>query len=94
MTRATNTEDITTAGSYQIANEPCERVSIQVISTGDATYTVEHTLAPSKDAWLPNDIIVNETGNSDGNYIFPVAGIRLTVHSITTGTVCMYVLGE
>lgn len=67
------------------------RVSFVVVASGDATYTVEHTLGDG--VWLPHAFAVDATGTIDGNYVLPIAGIRLNVSSITTGDVFMRVIG-
>lgn len=68
-----------------------------VISSGaTVSYTVQHTFddvyALTFDAstatWFPNSGITSKTANTDGNYAFPVAGIRLNVAS-SDGTVTM-----
>ena len=54
--------------------------------TVDATvnYTVEHTFddpAVGFTTWFPHPTIASLAANADGNYAFPVTGVRLTVNS-------------
>ena len=64
-----------------------------------ATYTVEHTFDdvfsptfnPATATWIANTGLTGKTANADGNYAFPVRGIRLNV-AASTGTVTMTVI--
>lgn len=64
-----------------------------------ATYTVEHTFDdvfsptfnPVTATWIANTGLTAKTTNSDGNYAFPVRGIRLNV-AASTGTVTMTII--
>src|SRR5262252_6474750 len=66
-----------------------------VITSGTATYNVEHTFdditvgAPTN--WFPNINISGATTNKDANYAFPIRAVRLNV-TAGTGTVVMAVL--
>jgi len=74
-------------------------VGVAVILSDGATmtYTVEHTY---NDIWSAHDaqdvvwfpFIENQTGNSDGYYAFPIAGIRVRVTQYTSGTATLRVL--
>lgn len=74
-------------------------VGVGCIVSGTATYTVEHTFDdvfsptfnPATASWLPNTGLTAQTASKDGNYAFPVRGVRLNV-SAGTGTVTMTVL--
>jgi hypothetical protein len=74
-------------------------VGIGVVVTGTVDYTVQHTfdnvLAKGYSAasgnWFNHPTLLNQTANADGNYAFPVTGIRITLNS-GTGTVTMYVI--
>jgi hypothetical protein len=74
-------------------------VGIGVIVTGTSTYTVEHTFddvfsptfTPASANWLPNTGLTAQTASKDGNYAFPVRGVRLNV-TAGTGSVTMTVL--
>jgi len=66
-----------------------------VVSSGaTVTYTVQHTFdnvfAPgfsaSNATWFSHEDLVAQTDNQDGNYAFPVSGIRLNV-ATSNGTV-------
>lgn len=94
MATAYHTEHEAEIGTYplHIIGCPHGRMSVQVIATGDANYTVEHTISLNDEAWLPNVSLETVSGTRDSNYMFPVAGVRLVIHSITTGTVCLHLL--
>lgn len=74
-------------------------VGIGVTISATATYTVEHTFDdvfdpsfnPATAAWLPNTGLTAQTASKDGNYAFPVRGIRLNV-AASTGNVTMTVM--
>jgi hypothetical protein len=74
-------------------------VGVGCILSGTATYTVEHTFDdvfsptfnPATASWLPNTGLTSQTASKDGNYAFPVRGIRLNIAS-GTGTVTMTVI--
>ena len=57
-------------------------IGFGVIVTGTATYTVQHTFddpAVGFSTWFDHPTVADQTTNQDGNYAFPVTGIRLTV---------------
>ena len=57
-------------------------VGFGVIVTGTVTYTVQHTFddpAVGFSTWFSHPTISVETTNQDGNYAFPVTGIKLLV---------------
>lgn len=59
-------------------------VGFGVLVTGTVDYTVQHTFDdPSVGftTWFPHPTIAAQSANADGNYAFPVTGIRLTVNS-------------
>lgn len=63
-------------------------IGFGVVVTGSATYTVQHTFddpATGFTTWYPHPTIAAKTDNQDGNYAFPVTGIRIAV-TINTGT--------
>jgi len=57
------------------------------------TYVVQHTFDdvlaqgynPATGLWFDNDAGALSTGNSDGNYAFPVTAIRINVSANTSG---------
>lgn len=72
-------------------------VGLGVVSTGTATYTVEHTFDNIQDPDITpfafqNEGLTAETANSDGNYSFPVRAIRLNVTAYTSGAVTLTIL--
>jgi hypothetical protein len=63
-------------------------VGFGVIVTGTVDYTVQHTFddpASGFTTWFSHPTIAAETTNQDGNYAFPVTGIKVLVNS-GTGT--------
>lgn len=70
-----------------------------VLASGTATWTVEHTFddtlatgfSAGSATWFPNSGLTAKSANADGNYAFPVRGIRLNV-SASTGSVTMTVV--
>ena len=57
-------------------------IGFGVIVTGSATYTVQHTFddpATGFSTWFSHPTVVDETTNQDGNYAFPVTGIKVLV---------------
>jgi hypothetical protein len=63
-----------------------------VIAT-TAKFTVQHTFQDPLNApaagltWFPHEFVVAASANIDGNYAFPVAGIRLQVSAANEGGV-------
>lgn len=63
-------------------------VGFGVIVTGTVDYTVQHTFddpATGFTTWFSHPSVAGETANADGNYAFPVSGIKVLVNS-GTGT--------
>ena len=61
-------------------------VGFGVIATGTVTYTIQHTFddpAVGFSVWYSHPTIAAKTDNQDGNYAFPVTGIKVLV---TAGT--------
>ena len=59
-------------------------VGFGVIVDGVGDYTVEHTFddpGVGFTTWFPHPTIAAQIADADGNYAFPVSGIRLTVNS-------------
>lgn len=59
-------------------------IGFGVIVSGTVNYTVQHTFddpAVGFTTWFPHPTIAAQAANADGNYAFPVTGIRLTVNS-------------
>ena len=59
-------------------------VGFGVIVDGVVNYTVQHTFddpAVGFSTWFPHPTIAAQIASADGNYAFPVTGIRLTVNS-------------
>ena len=59
-------------------------VGFGVTVSGTVSYTVQHTFddpAIGFTTWFPHPTIASQAANADGNYAFPVSGIRLTIAS-------------
>jgi len=59
-------------------------VGFGVIVTGTVDYTVQHTFddpAVGFTTWFSHPTVAGESTNQDGNYAFPVTGIKLLVNS-------------
>ena len=58
-------------------------VGFGVKVTGSVTYTIQHTFddiqTTANPTWYPHATIVDEDANADGNYAFPVAGVKVLV---------------
>jgi hypothetical protein len=71
-------------------------VGFGVVVTGTVTYTVEHTFEDPANSfddavWFPHPTIASKSTDQDGNYAFPVSGIRITV-TAGGGSVSMNVI--
>jgi hypothetical protein len=59
-------------------------VGFGVVVSGTVNYTVQHTFDdPSVGftTWYSHPTIASQTANADGNYAFPVTGIKVLVNS-------------
>lgn len=59
-------------------------VGFGVIASGTVDYTVQHTFddpAVGFTTWFNHPTIAAQIASADGNYAFPVTGIRVTVNS-------------
>lgn len=66
-------------------------IGFGVIVSGTVNYTVQHTFddpAVGFTTWFNHPTIASQIASADGNYAFPVTGIRVTVNS-GTGTATM-----
>jgi hypothetical protein len=70
-------------------------VGFGVTITGTPTYTVQHTFdnpwTTAAPVWFNHPTVAGKTINTDGNYAFPVAAIRVAVTS-GTGTATLTVI--
>ena len=69
-------------------------VGFGVVVTGTVNYTVQHTFddpGVGFTTWFPHPTIASTAASADGNYAFPVTGIRVTVNS-GGGSVAMNVV--
>ena len=65
-------------------NQTPFNVGFGVVVTETANYTVEHTFddpAVGFTTWFPHPTVFELDVSADGNYAFPVTGVRLTVNS-------------
>lgn len=74
------------SGALKFMRNEQPRVAYTINVVGTATYSLEHSL--DGEHWVSNEDVTALTGNSDGNYIFPVYGVRVNVTS-GTGTVTL-----
>jgi hypothetical protein len=61
-------------------------VGFGVIVSGTVNYTVQHTFddpATGFSTWFSHPTVAAQTANADGNYAFPVTGIKVLVNSGT-----------
>ena len=65
------------------------KISYGVEVTGTVTYTVQHNLNGA--AYFDNTDNKDNAADADGNYIFPVAKVRVNV-TAGTGTATLYVM--
>ena len=66
-------------------------VGFGVVVTGTVTYTIQHTFddpAVGFTTWFSHPTVVDETTNQDGNYAFPVTGVKVLV-TAGTGTAAL-----
>ena len=69
-------------------------VGFGVVVTGTVNYTVQHTFddpAVGFTTWFSHPTIAGKTDNQDGNYAFPVTGVKVLVNS-GDGTATMNLL--
>ena len=59
-------------------------IGFGVIVSGTVNYTVQHTFddpATGFSTWFAHPTVASQTTNQDGNYAFPVTGIKVLVNS-------------
>lgn len=74
-------------------------IGLGCVVTGTVTFSVEHTFEdvfsptfnPATATWFANSGLSSKSANADGNYAYPVNGIRLNV-TAGTGSVTLYIL--
>ena len=75
-------------------------IGCDVSAGGDGNYTVQHTFddvfsktfTPAAATWFTTTGLGAQTTDQNGNYSAPVTACRLTINSITTGSVTMTVI--
>lgn len=78
-----------TAVSPMNLNTSPFNIGFAVLVTGTVNYTVQHTFDdvflptfdPATATWFDHPTIASQSTDKDGNYAFPVTGIRLLVNS-------------
>jgi len=66
-------------------------VGFGCVVSGTVDYTVQHTFddpGVGFTTWFSHPTVADETADADGNYAFPVTGVKVLVNS-GTGTVTM-----
>ena len=66
-------------------------VGFGVVVSGTVNYTVQHTFddpAVGVTTWFSHPTVASQAANADGNYAFPVTGIKVLVNS-GSGTATM-----
>ncbi|CAB4122743.1 hypothetical protein UFOVP28_38 [uncultured Caudovirales phage] len=70
-------------------------VGFGCVVSGTITYTVQHTFDdPNMVAvptWFPHTYAAAQTASIDGNYAFPIAGIRVTTTAGTGSVVATFI---
>ena len=70
---------------------PCNIGFGVTVDSGSPTYTVQHTFddpAVGFTTWFDHPTVAGETTNQDGNYAFPITGVKVVISS-GTGVVTM-----
>lgn len=75
-------------------------IAVTLSAGASLTYTVQHTFDdvfapgfnPATATWYNHATLVTKTTSSDGNYAFPVTGIRLNVSIYSSGSATMTVV--
>ena len=75
-------------------------MGVAVSSGASLTYTVQHTFDdvqspdfdPATATWFPHATLAAKTASADGNYAYPITGIRLNVTAYTSGSVTLTVI--
>lgn len=65
---------------------PCNIGFCVTVDSGSPTYTVQHTFddpASGFSTWFPHPTVATETTSQDGNYAFPVTGVKVVISSGT-----------
>jgi hypothetical protein len=65
-------------------NQTPFNVGFGVVVTGTVNYTIQHTFddpAVGFTTWFSHPTVASQTANADGNYAFPVTGVKVLVNS-------------
>ena len=65
-------------------NQTPFNVGFGVVVTGTVNYSVQHTFddpAVGFTTWFSHPTVASQAANADGNYAFPVTGIKVLVNS-------------
>lgn len=79
-----------TSGELKFIRTDSVRAAYTINVSGTATYSLQHSLDGVN--WVSNEDATDLTADADGNYVFPMYGVRLNVTS-GSGTVTL-VLGQ
>ena len=63
---------------------PCNIGFGVIVTSGSPTYTVQHTFDDPADGfstWFDHPTVATETTNQDGNYAFPITGVKVVITS-------------
>ena len=71
-------------------------IGFGAVVTGAATYTIQHTFdnvlnSTVTPTWFSHETLVDQTTSQDGNYAFPIRGIRIN-QTVGAGSVALTVL--
>ena len=75
-------------------------VGVKLSAGASLTYTVEHTFDdvqaanfnPATATWYQNSGLTSQTASKDGNYSYPVTGVRLNVGTYASGNATITVI--
>lgn len=88
-TRVVSTSGVSISDVVQVTAGNPFNIGFGAVVTGTATYTIEHTFDSVN--WFDHEFLVDATANQDGNYAFPVAGIRIN-QTVGAGSVILTTL--
>lgn len=88
-TQVVSTSGVSASASIKVLPGNPFNIGFGAIVSGAATYTIQHTFDGSN--WFDHEELVNATTSQDGNYAFPVAGVRVD-QTIGAGSVTLTTL--
>lgn len=84
--KAATQTGVGTSSELRFARNEDPRVAYTVNVVGTVTYSLEHSLDGTN--WVSNTDVTALTADADGNYVFPLYGVRVAV-TAGTGTVVL-----